>query len=362
MNSSKTFQSNWNSSPGDTISDILLERQIKLEIFAKNINCSAKEATKLLNGDIVISSDLAKKLESALGASREFWLKRELNYRSNIIRLNKLEEQAWLKELPLKDMTKFGWLKESKDTLKACLNYFSVPDIPSWRRKYMQEIELVSFRSSNTYPSGLGAVSAWLRQGEIQIESIVCEDWNEDLFENTLVNIRPLTRKKNPKDFIPEIIHECAKCGVAVAFVRTPSGCRISGATKFISSRRALLLLSFRYLSDDHFWFTFFHEAGHILLHPKDSVFLEEINKDNIRNQQEDDANYFAGEILIPYELESQLSKIRGNKRRIIEFASKAGVSPGIVVGQLQHRGYIDFKYLNGYKRRYNWDDILQKI
>jgi plasmid maintenance system antidote protein VapI len=360
MNSSKNFQPNWNSSPGDTISDILIEKDIELETFASRINYKLPDVIKLLGGDLPISPDLAERLEYVIGGSRKFWIKRELIYRINGTRLKTLEEQEWLKGLPLKDMIKFGWIKKKYNILEECLNYFNVQNIATWREKYLKEIKIYSFRNSQTYMSELGATSAWLRQGEIQSRSIICGDWNEALFEEALFKIKPLTRKKSPKDFIPTLKKECARCGVAVAFVPTPSGCRASGATKFVSPSQALLLLSFRYLSDDHFWFTFFHEAGHILLHPKGSVFLEETTRVEARDDMEKDANVFSAEMLIPYELQPDLSKIRGNKRRIIEFASKAGVSPGIVIGQLQHLGYIDFKYLNGYKRKYNWDEILQ--
>jgi HTH-type transcriptional regulator / antitoxin HigA len=360
--SSKNFQPDWNSSPGDTISDILYEKKIELDMFASRIKYPVQDVIKLLGGDLPISFDLAERLEYVLGGSQEFWIKRELNYRTHAIRIKKLKEQEWLNGLPLKDMIKFGWIKDTSNLLESCLNYFNVPDIDNWNRKYHLEVKISSFRKSKSYMSDLGATSAWLRQGEIQSESIVCEDWNADEFEKALINIKPLTRKKNPRDFIPTILLECAKCGVAVAFVPTPSGCRASGATRFLSPKRALLLLSFRYLSDDHFWFTFFHEAGHILLHPKESVFLEEITREEVQDELEKDANIFSGEMLIPYEIKSDLSKIRGNKRRIIEFASKAGVSPGIIIGQLQYLGYIDFKYLNSYKRRYNWDDIEESL
>lgn len=119
-----------------------------------------------------------------------------------------------------------------------------------------------------------------------------------------------------------------------------------------------MLLLSFRYLSDDHFWFTFFHEAGHIVLHKSNAAFIEDNSPDKNYSNEEKEANIFAGEILIPHELQGELSRLRGNKRNIISFAMKAGVSPGIVVGQMQHRGIIDHKYLNSFKRRYDWNDI----
>ena len=83
-----------------------------------------------------------------------------------------------------------------------------------------------------------------------------------------------------------------------MVIVPAPSGCKVSGATLFPQQDKALLLLSFRYLSDDHFWFSFFHEVGHLLLHGIEKIFLEGV--DEINQNDEEEANKFAAELLIP--------------------------------------------------------------
>src|SRR4029077_16981261 len=131
------------------------------------------------------------------------------------------------------------------------------------------------FKTSPTFESDPGAVAAWLRQGEIEASEISCEKWDRDRFRHELSAIRKLTREKNPCVFLPELIQRCSACGVAVVVLRAPTKCRASGASRFLSTGTALMMLSFRYLSDDHFWFAFFHEAGHLLLHSDNSIFLE---------------------------------------------------------------------------------------
>lgn len=357
MNQFVDFNPNWASLPGNTIADIMSERKISVEKFAHDMQTSSDVVFGLLQGEIKISQSIAHKLEHILGSTAEFWLQRELRYRAAIERIRENDEATWLKELPIKDMIKYGWIEDVKDKVAACLEFFNVPDIKSWRIKYEDVLNHYAFRTSQAYQSEDAAVVAWLRQGEILSEKVKCKEWNEELFEHTLHRARALTKKKHPKDFLPELINSCAECGVSVAIVRTPIGCRASGATKFINDKKAMLLLSFRYLSDDQFWFTFFHEAGHILLHKNTSVILEEeINQR--QTDMEAEANAFAKEMLIPQQLYAEFSRLRGNKRNIIGFAMKAGVSPGIVVGQLQYQGYVEYKNLNYYKRRYDWDDI----
>lgn len=357
MDKSTAFLPNWASNPGNTITDILNERNISLVSFAQQMDSTINQIEKLITGTLPISSDIANRLEVNLGASAEFWINRDNQYRESLERIQK-QHASWLKELPLKDMIKFGWINNSGNPLKDCLDFFNVSSINEWREKSNQEIGQLAFRTSTSFNADFGATSTWLRRGEIVTNNLKCNPWDLELFIETLEKIKPLTKKKNPKDFIPKLIELCANCGVAVGIVQTPSGCRASGATKFINPERALLLLSFRYLSDDQFWFTFFHEAGHLVLHGDKSIHIESTEKNQQVTNEEEEANAFAAEMLIPYTLHTKLKSIRGNKRNIITLAMEAGISPGIVVGQMQYLGLIDFKYLNSYKRRYNWEDI----
>jgi Zn-dependent peptidase ImmA (M78 family) len=112
-------------------------------------------------------------------------------------------------------------------------------------------------------------------------------------------------------------------------------------------------LLSFRFLSDDQFWFSFFHEAGHLLLHGDGGFFLE--GDDTPSTTQEQEANDFAEGALVPPEFQEALLRLPLNGREVIRFAHRLGVSPGIVVGQLQHHGKFTYRQLNNLKRRFKW-------
>lgn len=362
MVNNDTFLPNWTSSPGETISDILEEMSLSLVEFADQIGYSMSQTNDLLHGKSPLTRTLALQLESTLGASAEFWLNRESQYREDISRLrtelsNSLNKD-WLKELPLKDMIAFGWLNRATHTtakVAECLHFFGVPNVAAWRETYHDVLETAMFRTSTSFDSKSGAVAAWLRQGAIESASLDCKVWDGAGFERALLNIRALTRKRAPNLFIPELQRICAECGVAVVIVRAPSSCRASGATHFISPNKALLLLSFRYLSDDHFWFTFFHEAGHLLLHEKNGLFLEGMGLCSTKEEQE--ANEFAANTLIPEHFQTELTNLRLDGREVIRFARRVGVSPGIVVGQLQHLGLITPRQLNNLKTRFSWAD-----
>lgn len=344
--------------PGETISEILEERKITTGDFAHVIGVPYDVANKLLVGDFIINKEMAAVLSGVLGASPTFWLNREERYRAQLSELHtplSSEEDNWLKEIPVSAMQKNGWIPKvafPAQNLRNCLSFFDVPDVQSWKEIYSVGSGLAAFRTSPAFDPKLGAVAAWLRQGEIEADFIDCSFWDKDKFCAALQDARYLTTQEDPSIFIPELQKIFAACGVAVVIARTPDGCQASGATKFISNEKAILMLSFRHLSDDHFWFTFFHEAAHLILHG-DVVFVEgEHCSDSV---QEQEANMFSADFLIPVEYKDELRLLGSDVRKIFRFAKKLGISPGIVVGQLQHLGIVKHYHLQKLKVRYKW-------
>ena len=355
MTETEAFRPNWASSPGDTIADVLEEQNISVSAFSKRIGYSVGEAEDLLAGRISMSLGLARKLHAELGATVEFWMSRDFQYRESVARLNSAEMKDWLVELPLGDMVRFGWMRPVSASQEAasCLRFFGVPDVSAWRTRYAQLQERVAFRSSPSFESRPGSVAAWLRQGEIEARRIKCAPWQPSVFESQLNDIRRLTREKDPAKFVPSLRDLCAIAGVAVVIVRAPNGCRASGATHFLSDRQALLQLSFRYLSDDQFWFSFFHEAGHLLLHGREGFFLEGMGIP--ATAQETEASAFAERVLIPAQWRDEMLALKTDAHEVIKFARKIGIAPGIVAGQLQYHGRVKPGHLNGLKRRFTW-------
>jgi len=358
MNSHLTFQTDWASPPGDTIKDLLEERSLSVKEFSQRIGHSFVNTKGLLNGNLEIDDQLAERLVEVLGSTTSFWRSREELYREDLYRLNKAsqEQKDWIASLPTKDMVKHGWIEPTrswKEKAKQCLNFFGMDSVNHWYEEYEKNLLITAFRTSESFDSKPESVVTWLRQGEILSLNQKSESWNEKKFRDSLSQARALTRVKSPENFIPELQKLFAASGVTLAIVPSPSGCRASGATFFTKKGKAVIMLSFRYLSEDHFWFTLFHEVGHILLHGKGSIFLEGINNNG---KHEDEANRFAESFLIPEEWQPEFERLSYSKwRDIPRFAKKIGISPGIVVGQLQHKKVIGHHQLNKLKTRYRW-------
>ncbi|MET4808359.1 ImmA/IrrE family metallo-endopeptidase [Limibacillus sp. MBR-115] len=357
------FEPKWASHPGETLNNILIERRISPRDFAFKMEETPNWIHHLLEGRVRITTDVAKKLEQIVGGSAAFWLSREEQYQSDLSRLEDIQTSAdaidWLSTIPWGELVRFGWVKKAKTKklqAKECLLFFGVESPSEWNQKYGPIEKVLAFRTTDKFVSKSPAVAAWFRRGEVEGSRIQCKDWNRDKLLAQLVQIKKLTRIKDPSVFIPRLRKICAECGVAIAIVPAPTGCRASGATKFLTDQKALILLSFRYKSDDQFWFTFFHEVGHLLLHSKEGFFVE--GSGLLETDEETEADEFAVRTLFGSDFGRQTKLIKGDYRSVIRAATGYGVSPGILVGQLQYRGLIPRNSLNYLKRRYAWKDF----
>lgn len=357
--SDHSFVPDWASAPGETISDLLTDRGISIPDFASAVEMSPSRAKDLMAGEEIISEEIAGKLSAFLGSSPQFWLRREQQYREDLARkltAMSQEDVSWLDELPVSDMIRFGWIasvRSRKERLQECLKFFGVLSADAWRESYGITLHRVAFKTSNSFDSSPGAVVAWLRRAELLANQLHCAEWSRAKLIGLVPELRALTRKKDPNEFLPLLQNACASCGVAVVVARAPKGCRASGATRFISQKKAMVLLSFRHLTEDHFWFSFFHEIGHVVLHGESALFLEGTGMPTDKHEKE--ANRFAEQTIVPDDLRSSLENMAINRWEIVRFARKAGISPGLVVGQLQHYGLVGHHQFNGLKRRFKW-------
>lgn len=358
--SDSPFAPDWASPPGETILDLLDEKDLTRGQLAARLSERETFVDRLITGEAELTDRVARVLEEVLGASTRFWIAREDNYRREIARLDSsVTESDWAQRLPWKEMVAFGWLHTDdispQGIARAAFNYFGVRNLSEWRTRYGNVATAAGFRRSTAFAAKTESTAVWLRQGEIIAAQARYPDWDADRFRAKLSYFRGLTRISDPAKFIPELTAAAMECGVCVAIVRAPTGCPVSGAARFLSPQLALIQLSFRYLSDDHFWFTFFHEAGHLLLHGHTTLHLE--GSTPISHREEDEANAFAGDILVPPAMRPAMMALPLNGREVVRFATKLGIAPGIVVGQMQHASQITRRQLNELKRRYAWPD-----
>jgi HTH-type transcriptional regulator/antitoxin HigA len=353
------FRPRWASPPGDTIRTALTERHLSLAALGESLRLSPARVQAILTGTEALSIDIAQRLTRLIGGSVAFWMNRDCQFRDDLARI---EARHWSAQFPTKQAAAFGWIPppdRTTEALDAWLEFFDVPDVDTWQHEYLSVIRTAKFRTAAPTTVDQPAVAAWLRQAEITASRIEANPWRPAAFRQVLSDARPLTRQKDPRSFVAQLTYLCARAGVAVAVVRPPRGCPVSGATRFLTSDKALIVLSARYLADDQFWFTFFHEAGHLLLHDPASIYVDQLDVGIPlpSSPDEGEADDFAGDVLLPPDSRARLLSGGDDVRALIGLAREIGVSPGILVGQLQHLGKVSFdSRLNHLKRRYRWN------
>lgn len=265
----ETFEPDWFSRPGDTVGALMSRCGMSGVGLAERLGCDRLRVRSILAGIVPIDEDLANGLSKAIGGTVSFWRKRQVTYdrclstAADAVPAEKAKN--WIKQIPLSGMVSSGWIERPPgrpEAVRSCLAYFGVIGPEEWHSRYASVSADVAFRTSRSFESSLGPLSAWLRQAEIEASMMSCAAWDRDIMQASLVHLRKLTLLRKPSKFLPMLQSICAKAGVAVVVVRAPRGCMASGATRFVSPDRAMVALSFRHLAEDHFWFTFFHELG----------------------------------------------------------------------------------------------------
>ena len=351
----QSFRPSYISPPGETIADLLDDREMTQTELAKRLGVTLKHINQVVNGGASISAELALGLEKVFRVPAHFWLNRESLYQADIARRDEekeLESQVdWAKTFPISDLKNAGLLsKEARgvELVRELLRFLGVATPALW------ESRAAAYRRSQHYKSDQPALDAWLRLGELEAAAIQCEPYDSERFVAALEKARALT-SEHPQVWQPQITTALANAGVALVIVDTFQGARAHGATRWLTPHKALIQLSLRYHWEDVFWFSFFHEAAHVLLHRKKGIFVDglELTMSNALEDDmrlEDEANRWAASFLIPTQYEPKLRSLSPDE--IADFAADLGIAPAIVVGRLQHDGLIPFSESKKWKRQ----------
>jgi hypothetical protein len=204
-------------------------------------------------------------------------------------------------------------------------------------------------------------MSAWLRWGEIQAARIDCAPFDRSKLIAQLPEIRALS-VLDPVAFMPDLVEKLANCGIALVVAPELPDTHVSGAARWLSPDKALIQLSLRHKTDDQFWFALFHEIGHLIKGRRRSAYLD-VQLDGtsgVDPDEEREANNFASFQLVPsVAIDSLLSGEGPTRNRIRAVASEFGVSPGIVVGQLENKAGLHPSRFRDLKRTWSWQSAI---
>ncbi len=345
--------------PGEYLSEVLERRSMSQADLARRMGRPPQAINEIIRGEKAITPDTALQLEEVLGVPAAIWMGLEGEYQLTLARLQEegqlIEETVLLEQIPFNEMVKQGWvnkLRTPTEKVRELRKFFGVASLNNIGGVHAYA---PAFRKAKQQASPY-AQAAWLRQGEIEAEKMTLGPLNLQRLREKLADIRAMTRLL-PNVFLENLKQLLADCGVALVLLPHLPKTYVNGATFWTASGKPVLQMTIRGKWADIFWFSLFHEIGHLLLHGKKEVFLENASDhDPERLILEDEADVFAQHTLIPKEEFRRFASIGDFEIEAIRrFADKVGVSAGIIVGRLHHNASIHPSQLNHLRVRYEW-------
>jgi len=310
------FHPDYASPPGDMLAETIEYLGITQTELARRMARPLKTINEIIQAKAAVTADTALELERVLGVPAHLWMNMEANYREHLARkraAEKLEvDEEWLGSLPVAAMVKAGWIQKTKDKrelMAAMLSFFGCATVASWNEIWMNP--KVVYRKSPKLESKAESVAAWLRKAELEGWSQTCAPFDSARFEVALGELRKATMLP-VKEWVGAIRRACNDCGVAYVLLPGFPGIPVSGATRQLNQDRMLIVQTGRYKDDGHFWFTFFHEARHVLQGKLRKDWLMEYEGNE--NELELDADRFAREFLVPSEKIIETKRLHGGK------------------------------------------------
>ena len=286
--------------PGETLTEKLEEMEMGPKEFALRTDKPEKTIIAVMKGNSAITPDMAVRFEGVTKIPAHFWMNHQRSYDEFIVREKRkvtIEEAVpWAKQFPLTDMINKGWLPQVssiQEKTMELLAFFGFSNHKAWEEYYFKQQLKVAFRISLSQTQEPFAISAWLRKGELQAAELETNDYSEKKFKEILSALKSVMAK-HPHGSLIQLQQICLEAGVKV--VQTPciKKASLSGSTRWLNDT-PLIQLTDHYPHNDSFWFTFFHQAGHILLHGKKDIFLENVDYSDKDMEKEREADEFAG-------------------------------------------------------------------
>lgn len=345
--------------PGEVLAEEIAARGMPQRELAARMGCQPQVVNEIIRGKRDITPDTAIALVKVLGGDPQFWINLENDYQTTLAQQIEenalLSEAQWLKEYPVRELIKRGWLSPAQDAeskIQALRDFLGVTTIEP--AVYQ---DAVGFRITEAARRKIshGALLAWLRRGELEAQEILTADYDPTAFTAALSTIRGMTQQ-SPTEFVPAMTKLCADAGVAFCVVQELPKSGANGVARWLSDQKALLQMSIRNKWADIFWFSFFHESGHILKHSTHTIVIDGPVNDLTTGELEIEADQFARDFLISPDDWNRFCAGRNfAPSAICAFAESIEVAPFIVVGRLQKERKVPYNLLTSLKKRYRW-------
>lgn len=333
--------------PGEHLLDFIEDAGISQAELAERVGISKKAINEIVKGKAPITQQTAFRLSKVFAVSPDFWISLQSNYDLGVAR--EREEKRIVKDTEhladfhcaykelerVRAVPPIRWVKKNYEIITANLQRFFAVDslayVPSttlgtaWRKYERKHLDRY-------------ALAAWLRLGTTKAQSTSAEPFDAERLRGKLELLKGLSLlSKN--EYLPKLEQELAECGIVLVLAPGFAHTHAQGATHWIQKDKVVLMLNTTKKDEGKFWFTLFHELGHILLHGKKEAIVE-IENGVEETDIEREADRFAQQQLIP-DFKATMEKCltsRDSLAQAVRAAAKsAGVSPAILAGRITH-------------------------
>lgn len=356
--------------PGEMVLDYLEFHGWTQSDLARRTGLTPKTISEICNGKAAITPPTSLAFEKVFQRPAHLWLNLQRQFDESVARRQELSRSAawatWAARFPVKEMKKLRFLADTSQQrqfdVDTLLSFLGVSSPDSWASVW--QATHVAYRQTRKGMPSPEAISVWVRETELSAEKLSVADFDEQRLRSRIDDLRRLTRL--PADRIMEPVQTlCGEAGVAVVWVPELKNTGISGCARWLTDKKALIGMTLRYKTDDQMWFTFFHELAHILLHRTRRSFVLDNAAESVLDRivdpemqrYEEEANRFSSDTLIPPEaLAAFVRQHTPGNDAIHKFAEELGVGPGVVVGRLQHDGFLEPHQGNALKQKLQWN------
>jgi HTH-type transcriptional regulator/antitoxin HigA len=345
--------------PGYYLAEVLAELGMTQAGLARRIGRPTQAINEIVKGEKAITPATALQLERAIGVPAHIWTGLEGRYQLVQARTEERRqlqrELTYLERVPYKQLADLGCVLKTRDKENKIRELHGFYGVSSLANVPEVGAFAASFRIAGTRLASDYALAAWIRCAELRAAKLPVGVFDKSELARSLAGIRPLSRKDSG-EFVPELKGLLARCGVSLVLLPHFPKTYAHGATFWPRPDRAVLTMSIRGKWADVFWFSLFHEIGHLVLHRKVTF----IDSDKVLPElagQEKEANEFAANALIaPQSFGEFIRKKDFSGEAIRAFAREIDVSFGIVIGRLQHEGLVPQQSdLNRLRERFDW-------
>lgn len=358
--------------PGEMVLEYLEFNGWSQRDLARRTGLAPKTISEICNGKAPVTPTTALAFEKAFARPAHLWLNLQRHFDEAEARNQEsarfLEWTDWAERFPIREMEKLRFtLPKGRSEAETLLNFFGVASPDSWNAVW--KASAVAYRQTQAFNTRDEAVAAWVREAEIVARDLELAEFSERRLLGSLEELRKLTRTR-AEEVLDPLQQICAAAGIALVLIPELKNTGISGCARWLSERKALIALTLRYKKDDQFWFTVFHEIGHILLHRSRRSFIVDNAKEDLSDRvvdpemqsYETEANQFARDSLIaPSALGEFIRKKTFTNDAIHDFSEAIGIGPGIVVGRLQHDGILARHQGNALKQTLGWGFVEER-